>query len=167
MQIVIDQSEFQGLSPDTQRELVAKLMGPAVGTESRGRSRAGLHWRKPVDLSEDMAARLLHGMSESHRRRLELFARQGGRVRQSELLAVNDDSDFRVLSHFQAVLTRRLRRFLEDPERRAHLIGWDFSAEEWDGAHTSLVDGVYYVTDQTARSLQACMGESAASAGAS
>lgn len=158
MRIVIDKSDFRALSAGTQQELIERLVGTALRTGKQSRSVASLHWRKPVDLTEDMAARLLHGLSEPHRRRLELFVRQGGKVRQKELLAVNGDTDFRALSHFQAVLTRRLRRFLEDPDRRAHLIGWDFESEEWDPAHTELLDGVYYVTDRTAKALQAHLG---------
>ena len=78
MRIVIEQSDFNELSPNTQRELVEKLTGSAVELGKRGRARGGLSWRKPVDLSEDMAARLLHGLSETHRRRLRLFANAGG-----------------------------------------------------------------------------------------
>jgi hypothetical protein len=160
MRIVIEQSEFRGLSPDTQQELIQKLTGSAIQLGKRSRSRGALSWRKPVDLSEDMAARLLHGLSEPHRLRLQLFANAGGRVRQRDLLAVTGDTDFRTLSHFQAVLSRRLRRFMEDPEGRAHVIGWDFEAEEWDGSHKTLLDGIYYVTDQTTKSLQSCFGQS-------
>ncbi len=164
MRIIIEKSDFRALSAGTQQELIERLVGTAPRIGKLGRSGAGLHWRKPVDLTEDMAARLLHGLSEPHRRRLELFVRQGGRVRQKELLAVNGDRDFRALSHFQAVLTRRLRRFLEDPERRAHLIGWDFESEEWDPSHSELLDGTYYVTDKTASALRAHLGGAAGAA---
>ena len=60
----------------------------------------------------------------------------------------------RVLSHFQAVLSRRLRRLLDDPEKRIHLIGWDFDATKWDKSHSNIINGVYYVTEPTVRTLQ-------------
>ena len=61
----------------------------------------------------------------------------------------------RVLSHFQAVLSRRLRRLLDDPEKRIHLIGWDFEATKWDKSHSDIINGVYYVTEPTARTFRA------------
>ena len=158
MRVVIEQSEFQRLSPETQREIIERLAGSSVRVAKHARSSEGLHWRRPVDLTEDMAARLVHGLSDPHRRRLELFARKGGRVRQQELLSVTGDNDVRALSHFQAVLTRRLRRFFDDPDKRIHLIGWDFDDETWDQDHKNLIDGTYYVTNRTARALQAHFG---------
>lgn len=158
MRIVIEHSEFRGLTPETQRELIEKLAGKPVTAERRGSGGASVSWRKPVDLTDAMAARLLHGLAEPHRLRLELFAKKGGRVRQKELLAVTGDSDLRVLSHFQAVLTRRLRRFMDDPDKRIHLIGWDFESEAWDADHKVLVDGVYYVTERTLQALQVHFG---------
>ncbi len=107
-----------------------------------------------MDLSPELAARLLHGLSEPHRARLKLFARRGGRVTQRDLLKATDDRDMRVLSHFQAVLSRRLRRLLDDPEKRIHLIGWDFEATKWDKSHSDIINGVYYVTEPTARTLR-------------
>ena len=77
------------------------------------------------------------------------------RGRQQELLSFTGDTDVRALSHFQAVLTRRLRRFFDDPDKRIHLIGWDFEDETWDQDHKNLIDGTYYVSDRTARALQA------------
>lgn len=158
MRIVIEPSDFRVLSPATRRELLDKFSGKALEAAAPRRGAMKLSWRQPVDLNEAMAARLLHGLSEPHRRRLELFARQGGRVRQTELLAVNGDSDLRALSHFQAVLSRRLRRFLDDPKKQVHLIGWDFGSEEWDRSHTQLLDGIYYVTEKTTRALQTQFG---------
>jgi hypothetical protein len=158
MRIVIEQSDFRQLSPDTQREIIEKFTGASISAAGAAKSSANLRWREPVDLDEDMASRLLHGLSETHKRRLELFAKKGGRVSQKDLLAVTGDTDMRTLSHFQAVLTRRLRRFLADPEKRAHLIGWDFESERWDPDHNELVDGTYYVTDRTADALKSHFG---------
>ena len=161
MRIVIEQSDFRQLSHEAQREIIQKFAGETLQIEKGGASGAKLRWRQPVDLNEDMAARLLHGLSEPHKRRLELFAKKGGRVSQKDLLAVTGDTDFRTLSHFQAVLTRRLRRFLADPEKRAHLIGWDFESENWDRDHKELLDGTYYVTDRTVDALKTHFGRAA------
>ncbi len=161
MRIVLEQSDFRELSPEAQREIVEKFAGEALKVGKRNLPGASLSWRDPVDLTEDQAARLVHGLSEPHKRRLELFAKTGGRVSQRDLLAVTGDTDMRTLSHFQAVLTRRLRRFLTDPEKRAHLIGWDFETETWDPDHKVLLDGTYYVTDRTADALKSHFGMAA------
>ncbi len=156
MRIVIEQSDFRRLSAETRRELLDAFAGKAPVAAEAPKIRGKLLWRQPMDLSPELAARLLHGLSEPHRERLKLFARKGGRVTQRELLKVTGDKDLRVLSHFQAVLSRRLRRLLDDPEKRIHLIGWDFEATKWDKSHSSIVNGVYYVTDPTARTLRGC-----------
>jgi hypothetical protein len=158
MRIVIEQSDFRQLSAEARREIIEKFAGETLEPRSGAKSGANLRWRQPVDLDEDMATRLIHGLAEPHKRRLELFAKKGGRVRQKDLLAVTGDTDMRTLSHFQAVLTRRLRRFLEDPDKRVHLIGWDFESESWDPDHTELLDGTYYVTDRTANALKSHFG---------
>jgi hypothetical protein len=158
MRIVIEQSDFRQLSPEAQREIIEKFTGAPQKAASAPKASANLRWRQPVDLDEDLATRLIHGLSESHKRRLELFAKKGGRVSQKDLLAVTGDTDMRTLSHFQAVLTRRLRRFFADPEKRAHLIGWDFGSETWDPGHNELLDGTYYVTDRTADALKSHFG---------
>ena len=158
MRIVIEQSDFRQLSPEAQREIIEKFAGKTLAASKGVRTGSSLSWREPVDLNEDMATRLLHGLSEPHKRRLELFAKKGGRVSQKDLLAVTGDSDMRTLSHFQAVLTRRLRRFLADPDKQIHLIGWDFGSEAWDQDHKELVDGTYYVTERTADALKGHFG---------
>ena len=158
MRIVIEQSDFRQLSPEAQREIIEKFTSEPVSAGRSAKSGSSLRWRQPVDLDEDMAIRLLHGLSEPHKRRLELFAEKGGRVSQRDLLAVTGDTDMRTLSHFQAVLTRRLRRFLADPDKQIHLIGWDFGSEAWDKDHKELVDGTYYVTARTADALRSHFG---------
>ncbi len=154
MRIVIEQTDFRRLSAGTQRELIAAFTGKTQAAAEAPKKAGKLLWRQPMDLSPKLAVRLLHGLSEPHRARLKLFARRGGRVTQRDLLNATDDKDMRVLSHFQAVLSRRLRRLLDDPEKLIQLIGWDFEATKWDKSHTDIINGVYYVTEPTTRVLR-------------
>ena len=154
MRIVIEQSDFGRLTAKTQKELMEAFAGKALVAAQPAKEQGKGLWRHPMDLSPDLAVRLLHGLSEPHRVRLRLFAQKGGRVTQRELLRATGDEDLRALSHFQAVLSRRLRRLLNDPEKRIHLIGWDFGATKWDKSHSTIINGVYYVTEPTVRALQ-------------
>ncbi len=150
MRIVIEQSEFRRLSAGTKREIIETLAGSGFLTPpATKKKRENLRWKEPFNLTPDLAARLLHGLPEYHRTRLKLFAKKGGRVPQKDLLAATKDTDMRVLSHFQAVLSRRLRRLVHDPEKRLHLIGWDFKATKWNQDHSAIEDGIYFVTDST------------------
>ena len=168
MRLVIEQSDFRRLSAQTRNELIEAFTGkslPASGPAKSSAPKSSVPkssvkalWREPMDLSPELAARLLHGLSQPHRARLALFAKKGGRVTQRDLLKATDDSDMRVLSHFQAVLSRRLRRLLDDPDKRIHLIGWDFDATKWDKSHSDIINGVYYVTEATAHTLQDYFG---------
>ncbi len=158
MRLVIEQSDFRRLSAQTRKELLEAFTGKSLPAPRPAKPSGKALWREPMDLSPDLAARLLHGLSEPHRARLALFAKKGGRVTQRELLKATNDSDMRVLSHFQAVLSRRLRRLFDDPEKRIHLIGWDFNATKWDKSHSDIINGVYYVTDTTAHTLQSYFG---------
>ncbi len=158
MRLVIEQSDFRRLSAQTRKELIEAFTGKDLPAPRPAKPSGRALWREPMDLSADLAARLLHGLSEPHRARLELFAKKGGRVTQRDLLKATNDSDMRVLSHFQAVLSRRLRRLLDDPEKRIHLIGWDFNATKWDKSHSDIIHGVYYVTEATAHTLQDYFG---------
>lgn len=115
-------------------------------------------WRRPIDLSPELANRLLHGLAENHRKRLEVFARQGEKVSMHDLLAVTGDSDLRVLSYFQGALSRKLRRLLADREKKVHLMGWDYTTTKWDAEHRKIVDGICYVTNATRESLMHCFG---------
>ena len=153
MQIVINQADFKRLTAGTQKELLEQLSGSKLPGSGAPKRRAELYWRRPVDLPPSLTVKLLHGLSEVHRKRLELFAKKGPRVSMKELLAVNDDSDMRVLSHFQSVLTRRLRRLIEDPEKKAELVKWDFDSTKWSDDGTTIVDGTYYVSKRTAAAL--------------
>lgn len=154
MNIVIEQADFRRLSPGTQQEIIEQLTGkPLAQPEASGRH-ARLFWRRPVDLSPDLTLKLIHGLSEVHRKRLEVLAEKGGRASVKELLAVSGDTDWHVLSHFQSVLTRRLRRLVEDPEKKAELIKWDFDSTQWNSERTTIVDGVYYCSEPTAAALR-------------
>ncbi len=115
-------------------------------------------WKWPIDLTPDLATRLLHGLAENHRRRLYLFARKGERVSMHDLLAVTGDEDLRVLSYFQGALSRKLRRLLGDQEKKTHLIGWDYAATVWDDEHAKIIDGVCYVTTTTREALMQSLG---------
>ena len=156
MRIVMEETEFRQLSPAAQKEILAVLTGVPVTLRSSGmrKAKVPLHWRRPVDITPDQAVRLVHGLSDDHKRRLALFARRDGRVRMKEILALTGDSDLRATSDFQKAMTRRLRRLIDDPDKKAQLIAWDFDATRWDDARTTIVDGVYYVSEATARALR-------------
>ena len=51
-------------------------------------------------------------------------------------------------------MTRRLRRLIEDPEKKAELIKWDFDSTKWNRDRTTIVDGIYYCSEATARALR-------------
>jgi len=160
MKIVIDQAEFRRLSSATRDEILRSLTGkaasaPEVAPTSRTQTR--VQWLWPVDITADQAVKLVHGLSEDHKRRLVLFTRKSGRVRMKEIMSVAGDTDLRSISHFERVMTRRLRRMIEDPDRKAQLIGWDFDATKWDAGRTTILDGVYYVSEKTAQALRAAL----------
>lgn len=160
MRLEIDQSDFERLSPNVQRELLETLAGKAImakGAVRAARSSSRLRWRSPIDLTKDQAARLVHGLPDDSRRRLQLFARKSGRVRMKEVLALTGETDLRATSAFQREITRRLRRIVDDPERKAQLIAWDFEATKWDDKRTTITDGVYYVTEKTAAAIKLCL----------
>jgi hypothetical protein len=159
MQIVIDTTDWQRLSAPVRQELL-RLLGsqplaeaPRLSSEQRG-----LRWRVPYDLTPALAKKLLRGLSEDTIKRLKLFGRNGGRVSMRDLLAVTKDSDLHVLSAFEGMVTRKLRRLIGDDNKIASLIMWDYEAEQWDADHKELVDGVFYVSASTAQVLQRHFG---------
>lgn len=155
MQIVIDANDWQRLSAPARQELL-QLMGSesiAEGPRPPAEQR-GFRWRVPYDLTPALAKKLLRGLSDDTLRRLKLFARDGGRATMRDLLAVTKDSDLHVLSAFEGVVTRKLRRLVGDDNKIASLIMWDYDAEQWDADHKELVDGVFYVSATTAQVLQ-------------
>lgn len=153
MRLIINDTDFRRLSPRTQRELIESLRGRPPSAP-RNSSRKSYRWEHPIDLDDDLVTKLMHGLAENHRRRLELFARHGARVSMKKILAVTRDHDVRVLSYFQGAVTRKLRRLLDDPDRLVHLIGWDYESTKWDKDHRTIVDGICYVTPKTAQSLR-------------
>ena len=64
------------------------------------------------------------------------------------------DKDPRVLSYFQSVVTRKLRRILGDSEKKTYLIGWDYASTKWNKEHTEILDGEYYVTRKSLSALK-------------
>jgi hypothetical protein len=159
MQIVVEDRDFRRLKPETQQDLLSLLLDKKIPVVSSRPSAQRLKWREPVDLRPEEAIKFLHGLSSDQRRRLELFAKKGGRVRMQEIMNLSGDTDLRAASEFQKAMTRRLRRIIDDPEKKAQLIGWDFDSTKWDDKRTTIVDGVYYVTETTAASLRECMKE--------
>ena len=157
MHIVIEAKDFRRLTPETQRELIRKFADPKLLQTARRSSGTQTSWKQPVDLDRSLALRLVHGLSENHRRRLEIFAKNKGRARMQELLAVTGDAHWRALSLFEGAMTRRLRRLIGDTEKKAHLIGWDYDSTVWDKDHKEIEDGVYYVTPKTAKVLKAVL----------
>jgi hypothetical protein len=132
MQIVIDTSDWQRLSAPARQELLrllgseATAAGPRAATEQRG-----FRWRVPHDLTPALAKKLLRGLGDDALKRLKLFARNGGRVTMRDLLAVTKDSDLHVLSAFEGIVTRKLRRLVGD-DNTSRRRSWDYDAEQWD-----------------------------------
>lgn len=157
MRLIIEHSDFRRLTPETQKELLERFAGRQAAAS---RHAAAARWSQPMDLSPRLARKLAAGLTDTQQARLRLFVRPGGRITMRELLAVTGDSDWHVLSQWQGVLTRRLRRLLDDREKKAYLIGWDYEATQWDAGHKDIVDGVYYVSRRTSQSLQRHFGAS-------
>jgi hypothetical protein len=154
MRLVIEAGDFRRLSADTQKELIRHFAGRNFLAVRESRRRGQYESREPIDLTRDLAVQLMHGLADNHRRRLEAFTRTDGRVNMKQLLKVTGDQDPRVLSYFQSVVTRKLRRILGDSEKKTYLIGWDYASTKWNKEHTSIIDGAYYVTNRTFGALQ-------------
>lgn len=155
MRLVIEANDFRRLSADTQKELIRHFAGRNFLEAKEGRRRGQYESREPIDLNRDLTLQLMHGLADNHRRRLEAFARSNGRMAMSRLMKVTGDTDPRVLSYFQSVITRKLRRILGDSEKKMYLIGWDYASTKWNKEHTEIVDGDYYVTNRTLNALKA------------
>lgn len=158
MQIIIDQSDLQRLSPSTRAELAALMQRSEDSAKTSARNKKGFRWRAPYDLTPELTKKLMRGLGAESKERLRLFADKGGRVSMRELLAVTGDEDWRALTPFEGAITRKLRRLVGDENKMVSLIMWDYGAEKWDPEHKTLVDGVYYVSDKTASSLQSYFG---------
>jgi hypothetical protein len=162
MRLVIEASDFRRLSMETQKELLGYFAGPGFVDAKENRRRGQYEWREPMDLNRDLTVQLMHGLAENHLRRMKLFTHRDGRVTVKQLLRATGDSDPRVLSYFQSVVTRKLRRILGDSEKKAFLIGWDYDSTKWNKQHTEIVDGTYYVTNKTAASLRSYFARASA-----
>lgn len=154
MRLVIEASDFRRLSAETQKELIRHFAGHSFIEAKESRRKETHEWREPIDLSRDLTMQLMHGLAENHRRRLEAFTRHDGRVTMKQLMKVTGDRDPRVLSYFQSVITRKLRRILGDNDKRTYLIGWDYASTKWNKQHTRIIDGDYYVTKKTLNALK-------------
>ncbi len=154
MQITIDAGDWQRLSPSARQELL-KLIGADIAPTAPSASDAkGFRWRVPYDLTPALARKLLRGLSDDTMKRIKLFAKRNGRVTMQELLAVTKDSDLHVLSSFEGTVTRKLRRLVGDNNKIVSFMMWDYDSERWDKDHTELQDGVFYVSDATAKVLR-------------
>jgi len=154
MRLVIEANDFRRLSADTQKELIRHFAGRNFLEVRESRRRSQHEWREPIDLNRDLTVQLMHGLADNHRRRLEVFTQTSGRVSMKRLLKVTGDEDAKVLSYFQSVITRKLRRILGDSEKKTYLIGWDYASTKWNKEHTKIVDGEYYVTNKTLNALK-------------
>ena len=154
MRLIIEASDFRRLSADTQKELIRHFAGKSFLEAREGRRKGQYEWSEPIDLNRDLTMQLMHGLADNHRRRLEAFVKHGGRITQKQLLKVTGDRDARVLSYFQSVITRKLRRILGDTEKKTYLIGWDYAATKWNREHTEIVDGEYYIMSRTLNALK-------------
>lgn len=154
MRLVIEANDFRRLSSEMQRELVKQLAGKDLTAAPVATKKSPYRWSAPIDLSPELAMQLTHGLASDHRRRLALFAKRNGRVTMRQLLKVTEEEDWRVLSYFQSVITRKLRRILGDRERKVYLIGWDYDSTKWDRKHNQILDGTYFVSPQTTETLR-------------
>lgn len=160
MRLVIEANDFRRLSADTQKELIRHFAGKTFLEAKESRKEKPQELREPMDLDRELTVQLMHGLADNHRKRLEAFSRRNGRVSMKQLLKVTGDRDPRVLSYFQSVVTRKLRRVLGDTEKRTYLIGWDYASTKWNKEHTAIVDGDYYVTKATLAALKSYFGGS-------
>lgn len=159
MQLIIDQSDLQRLSSSARAELWALIQREHAPSKRDARAKKGFRWRAPYDLTPDLTKKLMRGISNESKKRLQLFARDGGRVAASDLLAVTGEEDWRALSTFEGGVTRKLRRLVGDEDKIISLIMWDYGSETWDADHKTLIDGIYYVSDSTTAALQGYFGE--------
>ena len=158
MQIVIDRADFRRLSPATQRELLEHLTGKSPEPAPKKAEAKGLRWRVPYELSAELAQRLVAKLDDKQTALLRLFARKDGRVGMKDIQKLTGSDDLREMSELQQDITRRLRHLIEDPEKKATLIHWDFDATKWDEGQTQIVDGVYFVSPGTAKALATALG---------
>jgi hypothetical protein len=154
MQLVLDSTDFARLSAAAQGELLRLIGGEAQPAPSITASRRSFRWRQPHDVSLALLQKLLKGADAPTRQRMALLARNNGRASMTELLAVTKDKDWHALTPWEGAITRKLRRLIGDENRIASFMQWDYDAEVWDSDHSRLLDGVYFVSDVTTKSLR-------------
>lgn len=161
MQIVIDSTDFRRLSDGTRDEILAVFSGSRTTTQNVAavqpaarRETPGLRWREPVVLDHEQAAKLVHGLSEKQKDILRAFANAKGRAGMKVLTNITGDPHLSTISQFQNLVTRKLRRIIDDPDKKAQLFAWDFDKTKWDEGDTTIVDGEYFVSLPTAKVLR-------------
>ena len=158
MQLVIDQADFGRLSSGARAELLNLLSPPTQVQSPITSTRRNFRWRQPHDVALPLLRKLLKGADAATRDRLMIFARNNGRASMKQLLAVTKDKDWHALTPWEGAITRRLRRLVGDDNRIVSLMQWDYDAEVWDSDHSHLLDGVYYLSDSTTKSLRKHLG---------
>jgi hypothetical protein len=154
MQLVLDSSDLAQLSTAARGELLRLLGGEAPGAAPAAAARRNFRWRQPHDVSLPLLRKLMKGADAATRDRLAVLARNNGRASMTQLLAVTKDKDWHALTPWEGAITRKLRRLVGDDNRIASFMQWDYDSEVWDGDHSRLLDGVYYVSDITTKSLR-------------
>ena len=154
MQLVLDSSDFARLSAAARGELLRLLSGEAPSATPATAARRNFRWRQPHDVSLPLLRKLLKGADVATRDRLAVLAGNNGRASMTQLLAVTKDKDWHALTPWEGAITRKLRRLVGDDNRIASFMQWDYDSEVWDGDHSHLLDGVYYVSDATTKSLR-------------
>ena len=154
MQLVLDSSDFARLSAAARGELLRILSGEAPSAAPTTAARRNFRWRQPHDVSLPLLRKLLKGADAATRDRLAVLAGNNGRASMAQLLAVTKDKDWHALTPWEGAITRKLRRLVGDDNRIASFMQWDYDSEVWDGDHSHLLDGVYYVSDVTTKSLR-------------
>jgi hypothetical protein len=158
MQLVIDQADFSRLSSGARSELLNLLSPPTQLQSPIAATRRNFRWRQPHDVTLPLLRKLLKGADAATRDRLAIFARNNGRASMKQLLAVTKDKDWHALTPWEGAITRRLRRLVGDDNRIVSLMQWDYDAEVWDSDHSHLLDGVYYLSETTTKSLRKLLG---------
>src|SRR5579871_5617499 len=158
MQLVIDQVDFGRLSPGARSELLNLLSPPTQSQSPVTATRRNFRWRQPHDVSLPLLRKLLKGADAATRDRLGVLASNNGRASMTQLLAVTKDKDWHALTPWEGAITRKLRRLVGDDNRIASFMQWDYDAEVWDSDHSHLLDGVYYLSETTTKSLRKLLG---------
>jgi hypothetical protein len=159
MQLVLDASDLSRLSTAARGEIL-RLLGaePAPAPPAAASGQRNFRWRQPHDVSLALLRKLLKAADGATRERLAVLARNNGRASMKQLLAVTKDKDWHALTPWEGAITRKLRRLVGDDNRIISFMQWDYDAEVWDADHSHLLDGIYYVSEATTRSLRKHFG---------